>query len=175
MNMEGKKIVKPDDSRLGPVDRWVLSKLNRVISEVTENMEKFELGIAVSKVYDFMFTDEGAGLNFIFIFFMGIVYGIMLLDYIGSVGLFVKISKFSKESGILERYEAIKEKWEDISKETKNKLFKGRNKTLLLNNNKIEAIKQKIAEAVYIDPEKEKNKSSNYDESGRPIKDDTEQ
>ena len=128
------------------------------------------LYIGASKVYDFMFTDEGAGLNFIFIFFMGIVYGIMLLDYIGSVGLFVKISKFSKESGILERYEAIKEKWEDISKETKNKLFKGRNKTLLLNNNKIEAIKQKIAEAVYIDPEKEKDKSTNYDENGRPAK-----
>ncbi len=55
MNMEGKKIEEPSDSQLWPVDRWVLSKLNRVISEVTENMEKFELGIAVSKVYDFIY------------------------------------------------------------------------------------------------------------------------
>ncbi len=55
MNMEGKKIEEPSDSQLWPVDRWILSKLNRVISEVTENMEKFELGIAVSKVYDFIY------------------------------------------------------------------------------------------------------------------------
>ncbi|MBR4574058.1 MAG: valine--tRNA ligase [Lachnospiraceae bacterium] len=55
MNMEGKTVTKPSPDDLWPVDRWVLSKLNRVISEVTENMEKFELGIAVQKVYDFIY------------------------------------------------------------------------------------------------------------------------
>ncbi len=55
MNMEGKTVTKPSPDELWPVDRWVLSKLNRVISEVTENMEKFELGIAVQKVYDFIY------------------------------------------------------------------------------------------------------------------------
>ncbi len=35
-------------------DKWVLSKLNTLISEVTDNLEKYELGIAVQKVYDFI-------------------------------------------------------------------------------------------------------------------------
>ena len=55
MNMEGKTITKPSDADLWPVDRWVLSKLNKVIREVTDNMEKYELGIAVQKVYDFIY------------------------------------------------------------------------------------------------------------------------
>ena len=55
MNMEGKTITKPADDELEPADKWVLSKLNRVIKEVTDNMEKYELGIAVSKVYDFVY------------------------------------------------------------------------------------------------------------------------
>ncbi len=55
MNMEGKTITKPSDEDLWPVDRWVLSKLNKVVREVTDNMEKYELGIAVQKVYDFIY------------------------------------------------------------------------------------------------------------------------
>lgn len=35
-------------------DKWVLSKLNTLISEVTENLERYELGIAVQKIYDFL-------------------------------------------------------------------------------------------------------------------------
>lgn len=35
-------------------DKWVLSKLNTLIREVTDNLEKFELGIAVQKLYDFI-------------------------------------------------------------------------------------------------------------------------
>lgn len=38
-------------------DKWILSKMNIVVKEVTENMEKYELGIAMSKVYDFMWTE----------------------------------------------------------------------------------------------------------------------
>ena len=55
MNMEGKKITKPAAADLWPADRWVLSKLNKVVREVTDNMEKYELGIAVQKVYDFIY------------------------------------------------------------------------------------------------------------------------
>ncbi len=44
----------PDVSKLEIADRWVLSKLNTLISEVTENLEKYELGVAVQKVYDFI-------------------------------------------------------------------------------------------------------------------------
>ena len=35
-------------------DKWVLSKFNRLAKEVTENLDKFEIGIAVSKLYDFI-------------------------------------------------------------------------------------------------------------------------
>ena len=48
------------DCNLPPVedltiaDKWVLSKLNKLIAEVTENLEKYELGVAVQKVYDFL-------------------------------------------------------------------------------------------------------------------------
>lgn len=38
-------------------DKWILSEMNTVVKEVTENMDKFELGIAMQKVYDFMWTE----------------------------------------------------------------------------------------------------------------------
>ena len=44
----------PDANQLAIADKWVLSKLNTLIAEVTENLEKYELGIAVQKVYDFL-------------------------------------------------------------------------------------------------------------------------
>ena len=55
MNMEGSSVTKPDDKDLWPADRWILSKLNKVVREVTDNMEKYELGIAAGKVYDFIY------------------------------------------------------------------------------------------------------------------------
>ena len=44
----------PAAEKLEIADKWVLSKLNTLISEVTENLEKYELGVAVQKVYDFI-------------------------------------------------------------------------------------------------------------------------
>jgi valyl-tRNA synthetase len=44
----------PASSKLEIADKWVLSKLNNLIAEVTENLEKYELGVAVQKVYDFI-------------------------------------------------------------------------------------------------------------------------
>lgn len=57
MNMEGKTVTEPDSSRLEPVDRWILSRLNTLVKDVTDNMESFELGIAVQKVYDFIWDE----------------------------------------------------------------------------------------------------------------------
>ena len=57
MNMEGKEVTTPAAADLEPVDKWILSKLNRVIKEVTDNMENYELGIAVQKVYDFIWDE----------------------------------------------------------------------------------------------------------------------
>ncbi|MDD6628968.1 MAG: valine--tRNA ligase [Lachnospiraceae bacterium] len=42
---------------LEPVDKWILSKLNTLIQDVTDNMDHFELGIAVQKVYDFIWDE----------------------------------------------------------------------------------------------------------------------
>ena len=44
----------PEISQLEIADKWVLSKLNTLIAEVTDNLEKYELGVAVQKVYDFI-------------------------------------------------------------------------------------------------------------------------
>ena len=49
------EIDKPElPQRLQTEDKWILSKLNTLIKEVTENLERFELGIAVQKLYDFI-------------------------------------------------------------------------------------------------------------------------
>ena len=57
MNMEGKKITVPAASELEPVDKWILSKCNTLVKDVTENMENYDLGIAVQKVYDFIWDE----------------------------------------------------------------------------------------------------------------------
>ena len=45
------------DAALEPVDKWILSKMNTLIKDVTDNMDAFELGIAVQKVYDFIWDE----------------------------------------------------------------------------------------------------------------------
>ena len=63
MNMDqvqektGREIVLPAAGDLQPVDKWILSRLNTLIQEVTDNMESYELGIAVQKVYDFIWDE----------------------------------------------------------------------------------------------------------------------
>ena len=60
MNMadDAKSAIHQDAPKgLEPVDHWILSKLNNTIKEVTENMDKYELGIAVQKVYDFIWDE----------------------------------------------------------------------------------------------------------------------
>ena len=49
--------IKPEDADLLPVDKWILSKVNTLAKDVTENMDKYELGIAVQKVYDFIWDE----------------------------------------------------------------------------------------------------------------------
>ncbi len=57
MNMEGKNQEPAAMEQLEPVDKWILSRLNNLIKEATENMEHYELGIAVQKVYDFIWDE----------------------------------------------------------------------------------------------------------------------
>ena len=57
MNIEDKEITTPELSDLTAADKWILSKVNVLAKDVTENMDKFELGIALQKVYDFIWDE----------------------------------------------------------------------------------------------------------------------
>ncbi|MBS5191604.1 MAG: valine--tRNA ligase [Lachnospiraceae bacterium] len=57
MNLGDEQPIKPEDADLLPVDKWILSKVNTLAKDVTENMDKYELGIAVQKVYDFIWEE----------------------------------------------------------------------------------------------------------------------
>ena len=54
MNLTVEENGLPDAADLEIEDKWVLSKLNTLIKEVTENMDAYELGVASAKVYDFI-------------------------------------------------------------------------------------------------------------------------
>ena len=54
MNIEGHDVPLTLPDKLKLEDKWVLSTLNTLCKDVTENLEKFELGIAVQKLYDFI-------------------------------------------------------------------------------------------------------------------------
>jgi len=58
MNMDGKQIEKDITKlELDIADKWILTRLNQVAAEVTDNMEKFELGLASGKIYDFIWSE----------------------------------------------------------------------------------------------------------------------
>ena len=57
MHLEAFDGKDPGLDALYPEDRWILSLVNTVARDVTENMDKFELGIAVQKVYDFIWDE----------------------------------------------------------------------------------------------------------------------
>lgn len=57
MNIKGKDIDCALPKKLYTSDKWILNRFNNVTAAVTENLEKFELGMAVSKLYDFIWDD----------------------------------------------------------------------------------------------------------------------
>ncbi len=54
MNLDIEKLELPDVSEMQIEDKWILSLYNRLVSEVTQNIENYELGVALSKLYDFI-------------------------------------------------------------------------------------------------------------------------
>ncbi len=54
MNLDITENKLPDVSQLQLEDKWILSRYNKVVKEITDNLDKFELGIALSKLYDFI-------------------------------------------------------------------------------------------------------------------------
>ena len=57
MNIEKADITEVALEDLTMADKWILSKMNQLIVDVTDNMEHFELGVAVSKIYDFIWEE----------------------------------------------------------------------------------------------------------------------
>ncbi len=57
MNMEKCPVPEAMPSNLTQADKWILSRANETARDVTENMERFELGIALQKVYDFAWDE----------------------------------------------------------------------------------------------------------------------
>lgn len=56
MNMKGVKTKQLGSFRLTGADKWILSGLNQTIKEVTKSLEKYELGMAAAKLYDFVWS-----------------------------------------------------------------------------------------------------------------------
>ncbi len=119
-----------------------------------------------TNVHNYMFGGEGQIAHFGFIFALGILYGFLIYDFVTSIGMFNAISKFAKSSGLTERYEATKQKWNEEIENAKKKLKLPEQPT----KKDLSPMKEKIAEMIYIDPEKQKKPNANYDENGRPIK-----
>ncbi|MEG0962640.1 MAG: valine--tRNA ligase [Lachnospiraceae bacterium] len=57
MNIGDEELLNEESVELAIEDKWILSKVNTLTKDVTENMDKFELGIAVQKVYDFIWDE----------------------------------------------------------------------------------------------------------------------
>ncbi len=57
MNLNIDKCTLPSRDELCIEDKWILSKYNDLVKAVTDNLDKFELGVAVSKLYDFLWDD----------------------------------------------------------------------------------------------------------------------
>ncbi len=57
MNIEGHEVPNSLPDRLTPEDKWIVDSFNSTAREVTENLEHFELGVAVQKLYDFLWND----------------------------------------------------------------------------------------------------------------------
>lgn len=57
MNIEKADLSQVTPGDLTPADKWILSKANTLVKEVTDNMENYELGIAVAKLHDFIWEE----------------------------------------------------------------------------------------------------------------------
>ncbi len=57
MNLDKAEVKDISLDKLTDADKWILSKVNTLAAEVTDNMENYDLGVAVSKIYDFIWEE----------------------------------------------------------------------------------------------------------------------
>lgn len=126
-------------------------------------------------MYDAFF---GTTPHFGWLFCLGIIYGIFLVDLVKSLGVFAKITAWAKQSGIILKYEKSREEQKERLNLSKKKFLAslpGAIQTTLEESKKKRERKVKedgkfrkwVARLVLIDPDKKKE--NNYDENGRPI------
>ncbi len=131
-------------------------------------------------VYLYLFGSDASVAHFGTIFFMGLIYGIFIVDLVKSIGLFSKVEKLAKSSGIIEKYEKLREEARLSQDEAKKKFFDMLPDAIKRNIGKekkgvsvTEKIYEEARKAVLIDPDK-KGTQQNYDDKGRPIKEETD-
>lgn len=115
------------------------------------------------------------------IFFFGVVYGILLIDFIHSIGVLSKIQAFAQQSGIVANYSEFKEQQEEKLKLTKKKFISVMPEIVedyLKTHPKTTGVRVKAAnffrKLVFIDPTKPIHATDNYDATGRPVKEETD-
>lgn len=118
--------------------------------------------------------------HFGLLFLIGIVYGFFILDLVKSLNIFNSVKRLARDSGVAERYEQLKAKQKQISAVSVARFYEALPEALKKQIEKREAEKQNkkpskfklwLNSLILIDPNKTKT-SENYDESGRPIKED---
>ena len=131
--------------------------------------------VVYNAMYDgarYMFgTSDGSHVaHFGLILLIGIIYGFFIIDLVKSLNLFHVIRKFTKESGIIKKYEEVREEAKRkqnaakaVIKEHIPKVFQKKDK--LKKENRFILLCKK---AIFINPDA-KDTSGNYDENGRPI------
>jgi uncharacterized membrane protein len=136
----------------------------------------YKAALAVS---DYMFGTDGGVAHFGFIFSMGLIYGMMLIDFIASTQVFTRVRRFAVSSGLASRYDDLrlkykegaklaKEKFQEaLPKEVKEALAKEKEKARA-GDSVSEKASSWFAKFIFIDPSKAKDASNNYDSNGRP-------
>lgn len=116
---------------------------------------------------------EGRMPNVILILILGNVYGMMILDFITSIGLFNRVSKSAKKLGQVFKYDQVKSNLSLFKKEASTQIKDMLPDTLKDRLEKFNerdpksTFKYRVRSFLYIDPEPKKNE--NFDSSGRPI------
>ena len=136
-------------------------------------------------LFDFMFEGgvNNDVVNFMFIYFLGIVYGVFLVDLVVSLGIFKKIVKLAKESEGLKHYEKFRSDIKAKLNEQKQKAYQMlpdilKDKLEVNRDAKSSSIKpttskfkKALNKLILIDPDKKD--VDNYDSSGRPKKEES--
>lgn len=136
-------------------------------------LSPFIYRFALESIKTMLTPTMGSLPNIILILLLGNVYGMMMLDFITSIGLFTKVSNSAKKLGEVFKYDLVKHDLSLVKKEASSQIKEMLPETLKERFAKYSerdpktTLRYKVRSFLYIDPEPKKNE--NFDESGRPI------